>query len=60
MSSSYAGKFMLVAISFTVGLVTDNVIHALIGFVNSKLGDFIAETTTATTTAKNLKKKSIT
>ncbi|MGA9168742.1 MAG: hypothetical protein WCF03_19215 [Nitrososphaeraceae archaeon] len=33
------GKFMLAAINFTVGLLTDNVIHTLIGFVNSKLGN---------------------
>jgi hypothetical protein len=50
------GKFMLVAISFTVGLVTDNVIHALIGFVNSKLGNSTTETTAATETIKNGKK----
>ena len=29
---------MLVAVSFAVGLVTDDVIKALIGFVDSKLG----------------------
>ena len=34
-----SGIFMLAAISFTVGLVTDNVIHALIEFANSKLGN---------------------
>jgi hypothetical protein len=42
-----------VAISFTVGLVTDNVIHALTGFVNSKLGESTTEKT-ATTTIKRL------
>jgi hypothetical protein len=39
-----SGIFMLAAISFTVGLVTDNVIHALIEFANSKLGNTSAST----------------
>ena len=33
-----SGAFMLAAVSFAVGLVTDDVIKALIGFVSSKLG----------------------